>query len=1254
MSTVYVTIFKMLYKALRTTEEQKAVKLALSKSVAWALEVLMQKIEFYIEDLVIVARTMLKIERKLLLGVSKPDDFAATVPIDNFLRIFGRFFSKVADQKATIPRPLLAKFWGEVSVFLFEFSQILIGKSRSPTILESNWFFLSSLYRVIKVLSKRLPESYFWVYFDFTLLKVIEAVAQDWPKRALKETWFATIEGIAISIFENDELKNDMVLVSDLVGSNQGYFESFINSIFLLLENSAAAAEKNLAIRAAHQRLFSYVVKEVVLSKTGPLTKLSMGSHSLEETPFLEKANLPAFDGSQSHSEKTKIEDIFAFNQQIKTCLQSFKRFSALLETFFPSEFAHFKHQSHKDHPDASATNFPQAQDLQRDMAAPASRSSDIEIAVAVEKSEIFPHVVRNSLSILSQEHLTNPFYFFAGPQQPEQGNLAPIIGSHEALANPYLKSYLKIFDFSKCDVLEALNRLFLMFNMRAETQAVERILTEFAQEFADSQPQSGLTADNVFFLCFAIMMLNTDLHTKYLVEKMEVDKFIKNVRYGIPDTTLPDADLEKFYARVAQREIQTFEFLRFQRNPFSFQFEDWKYANEFLASVRQKCELILVQKFIQPAAHPTIDTSSPCGSNYVGNVPTISSSLHSLARLYRSKMVTVQSNKYVQVILRFDEKRFRTHEYIIFCAYSANTDAELTELNRKMDFLPELSEMKGSLKAIGVLELQFALAWNLIERQKAFARQFVRFFFNYFVILRFYCRDSLIQGLMVRVGGLKDEPIIGQKEVVKKSGFGALFGDLLGGEEEIEIDSREEIEAEHAATFLRTHKIAAVNESLFRSLVDSKRVQPEQLTSLLELLEGIVRENKLTHFTNTLSFLVLLHALVENAIKFRDRFSLNYLRGACERFSDGWKALNRSSKDCFSKNLAFLRLKLAIYDILDAEYELFAAVPAAEEGAPTPSKDNERSLVHNLFASSSLRVQELILRDFVEVAPAALLLQLRPADLKWLLELAVKETICKNARLVSVNKDSERLVTNVVLKLASALLTVDFSESIFLLFQSVGDIEESGLPVDIFQFLALILAKVVQKEGEAVSPSAPTPPEKTGLYLIVLHHLKLADRLKIAHHSKEILMGILEKLTVSFPFGASGEDQVTAVLDNLIIFADFLASQNNELVLRAISVCFEAFGRLPAATLASQTVFKRYQTFVRILVAHCQKSKTQMVDNEPLVGHIQTFLSRLDDLKTAPASEKPETAASYFEATRTEMREKIPLMWIKIIEASK
>ncbi|XP_037909142.1 IQ motif and SEC7 domain-containing protein 1 isoform X2 [Hermetia illucens] len=133
-------------------------------------------------------------------------------------------------------------------------------------------------------------------------------------------------------------------------------------------------------------------------------------------------------------------------------------------------------------------------------------------------------------------------------------------------LQNPFNMAVLECFaaelDLSGMQVDVALRKFQAYFRMPGEAQKIERLMEVFSQRYChcNSDIVARLrSSDTVFVLAFAIIMLNTDLHTPNLKpeRRMRVDDFIKNLR-GIDDCHDIDRDmLAGIYERVKANEFK-------------------------------------------------------------------------------------------------------------------------------------------------------------------------------------------------------------------------------------------------------------------------------------------------------------------------------------------------------------------------------------------------------------------------------------------------------------------------------------------------------------------------------------------------------------------------------------------------------------------------------------------------------------------------------------------------------------------------
>ncbi|KAG6443644.1 hypothetical protein O3G_MSEX002954 [Manduca sexta] len=133
-------------------------------------------------------------------------------------------------------------------------------------------------------------------------------------------------------------------------------------------------------------------------------------------------------------------------------------------------------------------------------------------------------------------------------------------------LQNPFNMAVLECFvnelDLSGMAVDVALRRYQAHFRLPGEAQKIERLVEAFARRYCVCNTdfvQRLRTQDTIFVLAFAIIMLNTDLHTPNLKPeaRMSLDDFVRNLR-GIDDCGDIDRDmLAGIYDRVKASEFR-------------------------------------------------------------------------------------------------------------------------------------------------------------------------------------------------------------------------------------------------------------------------------------------------------------------------------------------------------------------------------------------------------------------------------------------------------------------------------------------------------------------------------------------------------------------------------------------------------------------------------------------------------------------------------------------------------------------------
>jgi len=124
------------------------------------------------------------------------------------------------------------------------------------------------------------------------------------------------------------------------------------------------------------------------------------------------------------------------------------------------------------------------------------------------------------------------------------------------------LNAFSNEIDLSNSYLDVALRKFQTYFRMPGEAQKIERLMEIFSQRYCVCNPAfvSQLNSmDTIFIMAFAIILLNTDLHTPNLKpeKRMKAEDFIRNLR-GIDEGVDPDpVMLNGIYERIKAQEFK-------------------------------------------------------------------------------------------------------------------------------------------------------------------------------------------------------------------------------------------------------------------------------------------------------------------------------------------------------------------------------------------------------------------------------------------------------------------------------------------------------------------------------------------------------------------------------------------------------------------------------------------------------------------------------------------------------------------------
>jgi brefeldin A-inhibited guanine nucleotide-exchange protein len=133
---------------------------------------------------------------------------------------------------------------------------------------------------------------------------------------------------------------------------------------------------------------------------------------------------------------------------------------------------------------------------------------------------------------------------------------IGEVLGASGPEYQDLMHRFVDSMDFSKMNLVRALRQLLSTFRLPGESQKIDRIMEKFADRYCDNNPQIFASADTAYTLSFSIIMLNTDLHSPSIKNKMTKAQYLKMNRDISQNNELPDEFLGAIYDDIASNEI--------------------------------------------------------------------------------------------------------------------------------------------------------------------------------------------------------------------------------------------------------------------------------------------------------------------------------------------------------------------------------------------------------------------------------------------------------------------------------------------------------------------------------------------------------------------------------------------------------------------------------------------------------------------------------------------------------------------------
>ncbi|KAM3081151.1 guanine nucleotide exchange protein for ADP-robosylation factor [Clarireedia jacksonii] len=145
---------------------------------------------------------------------------------------------------------------------------------------------------------------------------------------------------------------------------------------------------------------------------------------------------------------------------------------------------------------------------------------------------------------------------FLLREERLDKAQIGEFLGEGEDRNIAIMHAFVDQMDFTKRRFVDALRQFLQSFRLPGEAQKIDRFMLKFANRYLTGNPNAFANADTAYVLAYSTIMLNTDLHSVMVANRMSREDFIKNNR-GINDNAnLPDEYLIGIYEEIQNNEI--------------------------------------------------------------------------------------------------------------------------------------------------------------------------------------------------------------------------------------------------------------------------------------------------------------------------------------------------------------------------------------------------------------------------------------------------------------------------------------------------------------------------------------------------------------------------------------------------------------------------------------------------------------------------------------------------------------------------
>lgn len=138
-----------------------------------------------------------------------------------------------------------------------------------------------------------------------------------------------------------------------------------------------------------------------------------------------------------------------------------------------------------------------------------------------------------------------------------DKATIGEYLGEGDEKNIAIMHAFVDEMEFTNAGFVDAMRRFLQSFRLPGEAQKIDRFMLKFAERYVLGNPTVFRNADAAYILSYSVILLNTDLHSPQIKNRMTVESFIMN-NSGINDgQDLPKELLTSIYDEIQLNEIK-------------------------------------------------------------------------------------------------------------------------------------------------------------------------------------------------------------------------------------------------------------------------------------------------------------------------------------------------------------------------------------------------------------------------------------------------------------------------------------------------------------------------------------------------------------------------------------------------------------------------------------------------------------------------------------------------------------------------